>query len=184
MPAPLVRPSVPRDPASSGRRVALGQDAHPFGPGEPLRLGGVEITGAPRLHGHSDGDVVLHAVAGGLLAAAGLPDLGQLFPAGPATPSGVASTALLADVVGRVAAAGQRATAVDLTIVGARPRLAAWLEPIAASVASALGVAVEVVTIKASTGNLLGAEGAGRAISALALVTVEPVGSDVDEIGR
>lgn len=155
------------------RRHGLGQDAHPFGPGAPLLLGGVAFEGVPRLHGHSDGDVVLHAIADGLLGAAGLGDLGRLFPADDSTPRGIASTELLGTVLGRVAGAGWRPSAVDLTIIGARPRLGQRLEAIRDSVAGLLGLPVSVVNIKASSGNLDGSEGAGRTISTLALVTIE-----------
>lgn len=158
------------------RRTGIGHDSHPFGPGEPLRLGGVEIPRAPRLHGHSDGDVVLHALADALLGAAGLGDLGRLFPAGPTTPAGIDSGTLLEDVLGRLRDAGWQAVQVDLTIVGARPRLAGHLEAIRASIADRLGLPGEVVNVKASTGNLDGAEGAGRSMSTLAIVAIGPVG--------
>src|SRR5204862_3518378 len=109
-------------------RVGFGSDSHPFGPGRPLMLGGIEIAAAPRLSGHSDGDVALHAVADALLGAAAMGDLGRLFPSGPETPEGIASRRLLSDVARRLASAGWRATSVDLTIVGARPRLAGLLD--------------------------------------------------------
>jgi 2-C-methyl-D-erythritol 4-phosphate cytidylyltransferase/2-C-methyl-D-erythritol 2,4-cyclodiphosphate synthase len=160
--------------AMTGMRVGFGHDSHPFGPGTPLALGGVDIPGAPRLTGHSDGDVVLHAVADALLGAAGLGDLGRLFPADPSTPRGIASTLLLSTVVERVQAAGYRPSSVDLTVIGARPRLARWLDPMAAAIAAALGLATERVSVKASTGNLAGDEGAGRAMSARAVVVIEP----------
>jgi 2-C-methyl-D-erythritol 2,4-cyclodiphosphate synthase len=127
----------------------------------------------PRLHGHSDGDVALHAVADAMLGAAGLGDLGRLFPAGPTTPRGIAGRDLLAEVIRRLAAAGWRPAGLDLTIVAGRPRLGAQLEPMRAEVATILGLPTEAVEVKASSGNLEGAEGAGRAISALALATVE-----------
>lgn len=155
------------------RRTGIGHDAHPFGPGEPLRLGGVDIPGAPRLHGHSDGDVVLHALADALLGAAGLGDLGRMFPADASTPAGIDSRSLLADVVSRLADGGWRAASVDLTIVAARPRLGGYLEAIRASIADDLGIAPDAVNIKASSGNLDGSEGAGRSISTLALATIE-----------
>jgi 2-C-methyl-D-erythritol 4-phosphate cytidylyltransferase/2-C-methyl-D-erythritol 2,4-cyclodiphosphate synthase len=153
-------------------RTGIGHDSHPFGPETPLRLGGVEIDGAPRLYGHSDGDVALHAVADALLGATAMGDLGRLFPADIRTPSGVASTTLVEEVRKRIEAAGWRPASVDLTIIGARPRLAAYLEPMRASIASLLRVDVGVVNVKASTGNLDGSEGAGRSISAIAIVTV------------
>jgi 2-C-methyl-D-erythritol 4-phosphate cytidylyltransferase/2-C-methyl-D-erythritol 2,4-cyclodiphosphate synthase len=156
-----------------GRRFGIGHDSHPFGPGVPLRLGGIEIPGAPALYGHSDGDVALHAVADALLGAAGLGDLGRMFPAGSATPRGIESRDLLAAVFHRLAEAGWRPSAVDLTIVGSRPRLAAHLDDMRPAIAALLGVSTDAVSVKASSGNLDGAEGAGRSISALALATIE-----------
>jgi 2-C-methyl-D-erythritol 2,4-cyclodiphosphate synthase len=152
--------------------VGIGDDGHSFGPGSPLALGGVAIDGAPRLHGHSDGDVVLHAVCDALLGAAGLGDLGRLFPPGPATPAGIASAALLAECVRRVRAAGLLPLSVDITIVAARPRLAARLPEMREVIARLLAVPADRVSVKASTGNLAGWEGAGRGISARAIAVV------------
>jgi 2-C-methyl-D-erythritol 4-phosphate cytidylyltransferase/2-C-methyl-D-erythritol 2,4-cyclodiphosphate synthase len=156
-------------------RVGIGQDGHPFGPGSPLVLGGVVIDGAPRLHGHSDGDVALHAVCDALLGAAGLGDLGRLFPADPSTPEGIASGDMLAEVVRRVAASGWAVGNVDVTIVAARPRLAGHLDAMRAAIAGLLDVDTAAVNVKASTGNLAGDEGAGRSISALAVAMLEPL---------
>jgi 2-C-methyl-D-erythritol 4-phosphate cytidylyltransferase/2-C-methyl-D-erythritol 2,4-cyclodiphosphate synthase len=156
-------------------RVGTGIDRHPFGPGGPLVLGGVEIPGAPRLHGHSDGDVALHAVADALLGAAGQGDLGLLFPAGPATPRGIASRELLAVVVERLAASGLAPRRIDLTIVGARPRLSGHLEAMRHAIAGIVGLDIGAVSVKASTGNLGGDEGAGRSISTLAVALIGPV---------
>ncbi len=156
-------------------RVGYGDDSHSFGPGSPLALGGVEIAGAPRLHGHSDGDVGLHAAADALLGAAGLGDLGRVFPAGPETPSGIASTELLTQIVRRLADAGLRPAGVDLTIVAARPRLGSRLDAMREAIAAILGLPVGRVSVKASTGNLAGVEGAGRGISAHAVAVVEPI---------
>jgi 2-C-methyl-D-erythritol 4-phosphate cytidylyltransferase / 2-C-methyl-D-erythritol 2,4-cyclodiphosphate synthase len=162
--------SMVAGPPSS--RVGIGHDSHPFGPGGPLALGGIVIDGAPRLHGHSDGDVVLHALADALLGAAALGDLGRLFPADGRTPRGIASTELLAEVLRRVEAAGWRPVAVDLTIVAARPRLANHLEPMRDAIAALLRLDAEAVNVKASSGNLDGAEGAGRGISAMVVATL------------
>ena len=166
------RPSEAVGPAE---RVGTGVDSHPFGPGAPLVLGGVEIAGAPRLHGHSDGDVALHAVADALLGAAGLGDLGRLYPAGPSTPRGVASGELLAAVVARLAAERLAAKRIDLTIVGARPRLGAYLDPMREAIGRILGIDSAAVSVKASTGNLGGDEGAGRSVSAIAVAVVGTV---------
>ncbi len=154
-------------------RTGIGHDSHPFGPGSGLALGGIVIAAAPRLHGHSDGDVVLHAICDALLGAAGLGDLGRVFPAGPETPAGIASTAMLDEVRARVEQAGWRVTGLDVTIVGARPRLGAYLGLDAGSHRRlAWTSAIEAVSVKASTGNLDGPEGGGRSISALAVASL------------
>jgi 2-C-methyl-D-erythritol 4-phosphate cytidylyltransferase/2-C-methyl-D-erythritol 2,4-cyclodiphosphate synthase len=176
VPADLARAASLLSGADPTRRTGIGHDAHPFGPGEPLRLGGIDIEGAPRLHGHSDGDVVLHALADALLGAAGFGDLGRMFPADASTPAGVDSRSLLADVLGRLADGGWRPTGVDLTIVAARPRLGEHLEAIRVSIARVLDLTPEAVNVKASSGNLDGSEGAGRSISTLALATIEARG--------
>lgn len=154
-------------------RTGIGHDSHPFGPDVPLVLGGVEIAGAPRLYGHSDGDVALHAVADALLGAAGLGDLGRLFPADARTPTGVASGSLLRDVVRRLGTHGWRAQSVDLTIIAARPRLGTHLDSMRSAIAELLELDRAAVNVKASSGNLDGPEGAGRSVSALAIAAVE-----------
>lgn len=160
-------------PAVAPARVGFGHDSHPFGPEDGLRLGGIEIARAPRLAGHSDGDVALHAVADALLGAAGQGDLGRLFPPDARTPRGVASGELLRDVVGRLAAAGLRPASVDIVIIGARPRLGSRLDDMRTAIAGLLGLPTASVNVKASTGNLVGDEGAGRSIAARAVATVE-----------
>lgn len=162
-------------PRGDGLRVGIGRDRHPFGPGEPLRLGGVEIAGAPRLHGHSDGDVLLHAVADALLGGAALGDLGRLAPADDRTPKGIASDRLVARAREQLSGAGWRAVAIDATLMGARPRLRGHLEDIAANVAALLQLEPSRVSVKASTGNLQGPEGEGRAIAAEVIATLEPL---------
>jgi 2-C-methyl-D-erythritol 4-phosphate cytidylyltransferase / 2-C-methyl-D-erythritol 2,4-cyclodiphosphate synthase len=158
--------------APAAVRVGLGHDSHPFGPAMGLRLGGIEIPGAPRLAGHSDGDVVLHAVADALLGAAGLGDLGRLFPADASTPKGIASEALLREVASRLAGLGLSVSTIDLVVIGARPRLGLRLDEMRDAIAAVLGVEPGRVNVKASTGNLAGDEGAGRSISARAVVTL------------
>ena len=172
LPADLVRVGATLAPA--GPRIGFGHDVHPFGPSEPLRLGGIDIPRAPRLFGHSDGDVALHALADALLGAAGQGDLGRLFPADARTPRGIDSVELLAEVVARLKAAGLQPATVDMTIVAGRPRLAAHLPAIQDRVAGILGLDVGSVNVKASTGNLDGSEGAGRSISAEVIATVLP----------
>jgi 2-C-methyl-D-erythritol 4-phosphate cytidylyltransferase/2-C-methyl-D-erythritol 2,4-cyclodiphosphate synthase len=160
---------------AAGLRVGFGDDGHPFGPGGPLALGGIVVEGAPRLHGHSDGDVVLHAVCDALLGAAGLGDLGRHFPAGSATPAGIASREMLATCLDRVRAAGFAPVSVDITVVAARPRLGGRLAQMAAAIAGLLDLPDGRVNVKASTGNLAGFEGAGRGIAARAVAVVAPL---------
>lgn len=152
-------------------RIGLASDGHPFGPADGLRLGGLEIDQAPRLFGHSDGDVVLHALADAILGAAGGPDIGRLFPCSDARTAGIDSRDLLATVLERVAMPGWEPLSVDISVLGARPRLgAARLDAMRDAIAGLCGVSPYSVSVKASTGNLSGPEGAGRAISATALV--------------
>ena len=174
--------TLPADVARAGQvlapvrmRTGVGHDSHPFGPGTPLRLGGVAIDGAPRLVGHSDGDVALHAICDALLGASGQGDLGRLFPADARTKPGIASTEILSEVRRRLEAAGWRPAGVDVTVIAARPRLGAHLDLMRNSIAGLLGVVPSSVNVKASTGNLDGAEGAGRSISALAIAMVEAI---------
>jgi 2-C-methyl-D-erythritol 4-phosphate cytidylyltransferase/2-C-methyl-D-erythritol 2,4-cyclodiphosphate synthase len=154
-------------------RFATGYDSHPFGPDDGLRLGGIEIPGAPRLWGHSDGDAALHAICDALLAGAGMGDLGRAFPAGDPATRGIDSRELLAAVVSRLAGAGLAPVSIDLTITGARPKLGgARLDRMRAVIAGVVGLPPGAVSVKAATGNLAGEEGAGRTISASALAGV------------
>ena len=154
-------------------RTGYGQDGHQFGRNDGLWLGGLLIAEAPRLHGHSDGDAVLHALTTALLSTVGAGDIGRLYPAGEASTSGISSAQMLGRAIDLVAAAGWRPAAVGLSIVGARPRLGSVrLEEMRQRVAELVAVDPAAVSITASTGNLSGAEGGGRAIAATALVTV------------
>ena len=156
-----------------GARVTLGTDSHPFGPLDGLYLGGLHIEGAPRLQGHSDGDAVLHALCDALLAASGGGDLGRLFPSGQQHTRGIDSRELVAEVMRRVESAGLLVAALDLTILGVRPRIGGRrLDAMADAIAGLTRVDRGRVSVKAATGNLSGDEGAGRVISASCLATV------------
>ena len=160
---------------SDGARTTLGTDSHPFGPADGLQLGGLLVEGAPRLEGHSDGDAVLHALCDALLAASGGGDLGRLFPSGERGTRGIDSRELLAEVMRRTRAAGLLVSALDVTILGARPRLGGQrLDAMAELIAELTGAPRARVSVKAATGNLSGDEGAGRVISASCLATVVP----------
>lgn len=151
-------------------RLGLGQDSHGFGPDLGLWLGGIHIEDAPRLYGHSDGDVVLHAIATAILSATGNGDLGRLFPPTD-TRAGVASSELLRAAVAKAQESGWAVESAQVSLVGARPRLGGQrLEAMRARVAQLIGINPESVAVSASTGNLNGAAGAGREISATALI--------------
>jgi 2-C-methyl-D-erythritol 4-phosphate cytidylyltransferase/2-C-methyl-D-erythritol 2,4-cyclodiphosphate synthase len=166
----LVRLRVDR---ASRMTIGHGWDCHPFGPGDGLRIGGISVDGAPRLSGHSDGDVVLHALCDALLGSAGLGDLGRLFPSGAADTAGIDSGVLTADVVDRVRTAGFEPGHVDISIRGARPRFgAARLDAMGARIAELVRLDREDVSVTAATGNLAGDEGAGRVISADCMIVV------------
>jgi 2-C-methyl-D-erythritol 4-phosphate cytidylyltransferase / 2-C-methyl-D-erythritol 2,4-cyclodiphosphate synthase len=154
-------------------RIGQGHDSHPFGPGDGLALGGIRIDEAPALSGHSDGDAALHAVADALLAATGRGDLGRRFPAGDPSTRGIDSRSLVSAVVDELASHGWQTIGLDLLIRGARPRLgAARLEAMREAIAGLLGTLPSAIAVHASSGNLDGPEGAGRSISASAVVQV------------
>jgi 2-C-methyl-D-erythritol 4-phosphate cytidylyltransferase / 2-C-methyl-D-erythritol 2,4-cyclodiphosphate synthase len=154
-------------------RRGYGHDRHPFGPADGLWLGGVLIESAPRLYGHSDGDVALHALATAILAAGGLGDLGRMFPADDPSTEGAAGAELLARVVARAGAAGWRPLDAQVALVGGRPQLgAARLDQMRARIGELLGLPSDDIAVTASTGNLAGADGAGRQVSASAFVSL------------
>jgi 2-C-methyl-D-erythritol 2,4-cyclodiphosphate synthase len=153
--------------------TGIGWDSHRLVEGRPLILGGVTIPFARGLAGHSDADVLAHAVIDALLGAAGLGDIGQHFPDTDPRHAGADSMALLREVVALVRdERGLAVVHVDSTVVMERPRLAPHRDPIRASLAAALGVAAEQVNVKASTGEGMGFVGRGEGVAALAVATV------------
>ncbi|HUK77568.1 MAG TPA: 2-C-methyl-D-erythritol 2,4-cyclodiphosphate synthase [Thermoleophilia bacterium] len=136
-------------------------------------LCGLEIAHEQGLTGHSDADVATHAVIDALLGAAGMGDIGTLFPDTDPAFAGVSSLALLRDVVARLAAAGWLVGNVDLVIVAERPKLAPYRAQMAALLAAALGVADDAVGVKATTTEGMGFEGRGEGISASAVCLLE-----------
>jgi len=150
-------------------RVGFGYDIHRLAAGRRLVLGGVAIEHPTGLVGHSDGDVLLHAIADALLGAAGLGDLGSLFPSDDPAYAGADSLDLLSRVGSKVREAGYEVASVDATVVAEHPRLAARTDAMRAKVAGALGVAVAAVSVKAKTNDGAGAIGAGDAIAAFAV---------------
>lgn len=159
-------------PSPGATRTGFATDQHAFGPGDGLWLAGVELSAAPRLFGHSDGDAALHALAGALLGAAALGDLGTIYPADERTRQGIASAELLRGVRDRLASAGWRPSSVDLTIRAARPVIGPALPAMRQAIAAILELDVDAVSVKASTGNLSGDVGAGRVVAADALASI------------
>jgi 2-C-methyl-D-erythritol 2,4-cyclodiphosphate synthase len=150
-------------------RTGIGVDSHRFAPGRRLVLGGVEIPYERGLAGHSDADVLAHAITDALLGAAGLGDIGELFPDTDPRWESADSMALLRDVVDRVRAAGFEVGHVDATVMMERPRLAPFREAIRASLGAVLGS----VNVKATTGEGMGFVGRGEGVAALAVATLE-----------
>ncbi len=156
-------------------RVGLGFDVHPFGGDGKLVLAGVELPGTG-LVGHSDADVVAHAVADALLGAAGLPDLGTLFPASDESYRGVSSLALLREVADRVAAAGWRVSNVDVVIAAEQPRIGPHVEAMGLNLRQAIApLEPEVVTVKPKRAEGLGAIGRAEGIAAWAVTLLSRV---------
>lgn len=161
---------------SRGQRIGQGFDAHRLVAGRPLWLGGVEIPHGRGLEGHSDGDVLLHAVTSALLGALGEGDLGSWFPSDDERWRGAASGALLARVVARVAERGLAVGNVDATVIAQEPRLAPHRAAMAARLAALLGAPAERVNVKVTSTDRLGAIGRGEGIAAEAVVLLEAAG--------
>ena len=160
-------------------RVGLGYDVHPFGSHGSLVIGGVVIDDAPALVGHSDADVVAHAVADALLGPTGLPDLGELFPASDPAYAGASSVGLLTEVAGRVAHEGWWIGNVDVAIAAERPKLGPHTQAMAMNVAAALDVAREPmgrgihVAVRPKGGEGLGYIGRAEGIAVWAVALLE-----------
>jgi 2-C-methyl-D-erythritol 2,4-cyclodiphosphate synthase len=155
-------------------RVGLGFDLHGPDPDRPLRLAGVPFEGEPGLGGHSDGDVISHAVADALLGAAAMGDLGDHFPDTAPEAAGMAGLELLSRVVGMLRERRLAVRTCDLTFVGERPHLAARRDEMRRNLGSVLRVADERVSVKATRPEGLGLTGDGA--GCLAVVSVGPAG--------
>jgi 2-C-methyl-D-erythritol 2,4-cyclodiphosphate synthase len=151
-------------------RTGLGVDSHRFAPGRRLVLGGVEIPFERGLAGHSDADVLAHAVTDAILGAAGLGDIGEHFPDTDPRWEGADSIALLREVVALAARDGWTVAHVDATVMLERPKLAPFRAEIAARLADAIGA---TVSVKATTGEGMGFVGREEGVAALAVATLE-----------
>jgi 2-C-methyl-D-erythritol 2,4-cyclodiphosphate synthase len=152
-------------------RVGIGVDAHALEAGVPLVLGGVELDHPRGLAGHSDGDVLAHALIDAVLGAAGLGDIGSLFPSGEDRFRGISSLTLLSEAYGQVRAAGWRLVNADCVLVGEEPRIAAHREQMRRRLAEAIGEGE--VNVRATTTDGLGFTGRGDGLAAHAVALLE-----------
>jgi 2-C-methyl-D-erythritol 2,4-cyclodiphosphate synthase len=151
-------------------RVGLGVDAHAFEDGVPLVLGGVRFDHPRGLAGHSDGDVIAHAVIDAVLGAAGLGDIGSLFPSDSSTPSGIDSLDLLRDAYERVQAAGWRLINADCVLIGQEPRIVDRRDEMESRLSAVLG---RPVSVRATTTDRLGFTGRSEGLAAQAVALLE-----------
>lgn len=154
-------------------RVGIGHDTHRFAEGRPLILGGVRIEHPRGLYGHSDADVICHAVADALLGAAGMGDIGEHYPDTDPRWKGLDSTQLLSEVVGRLEVAGWRVVNCDVIVHAQEPKLSAYKPAIRSKVAALLGLDETGLNIKAKTGEHVGPIGRAEAISCEAVVLID-----------
>ena len=157
-------------------RIGQGFDVHALVPGRKLIIGGVEIPFERGLLGHSDADVLLHAVADALLGAAGLGDIGRHFPDSDARFKDADSRQLLREAARLIDRAGYRVVNVDATVIARAPRMAPHVAAMAANIAADLGIEAGCVNIKAKTTESLGFTGRGEGIAAQAVALIERAG--------
>ncbi|HET8743769.1 MAG TPA: 2-C-methyl-D-erythritol 2,4-cyclodiphosphate synthase [Gaiella sp.] len=155
-------------------RIGLGVDAHAFGEGTPLVLGGVTIDHPRGLVGHSDGDVLAHALTDALLGAAGLGDIGGLFPSDDERYRGADSLVLLAEAYRGVGEAGYELASADCVLIGEEPRVAPHREAMRDRLAGALGVERERINVRATTTDGLGFTGRREGLAAQAVALLRP----------
>ena len=157
-------------------RVGTGVDAHAFEQGVRLVLGGVQIESPRGLAGHSDGDVIAHALIDALLGAAGLGDIGSLFPSGDPAWEGASSLDLLRRALDDVRAAGYQLVNADCVLIGEEPRIATVREQMRERLADACAVEVERVNVRATTTDALGFTGRREGLAAVAVALVRQSG--------
>jgi 2-C-methyl-D-erythritol 2,4-cyclodiphosphate synthase len=150
-------------------RVGIGVDAHAFAAGVPLRLGGVELESPRGLAGHSDGDVIAHALVDALLGPAGLGDIGAMFPSGEPQWEGASSLDLLRGAYASVRQAGWELVNADCVLVGEEPRIGPHRDEMRAALAGALEVEPDRISVRATTTDKLGFTGRGEGLAAHAV---------------
>lgn len=154
-------------------RVGIGYDVHAFVEGRPLILGGIQIPHSRGLLGHSDADVLLHAIIDAILGATGLGDIGRLFPDTDQAFKDISSIILLERVYGKIHEAGYRVVNVDAVVVTQQPKIAPYVDEMRRVIAGALKIEPGLVGIKGKTSEGLGFQGRGEGMSAQAVVLME-----------
>lgn len=147
-------------------RIGHGYDVHRLVEGRKLIIGGVEIPYEKGLLGHSDADVLLHAISDSLLGAAAMGDIGAIFPDTDPAFKDADSLLLLRDVVGRITEAGFKPVNIDATIIAQQPKMRPYIDRMRENIADALGVEIDCINVKATTEEKLGFTGSGEGISA------------------
>ena len=163
-------------------RVGLGVDAHAFADGIPLVLAGIQFDEDRGLAGHSDGDVVTHALIDALLGAASLGDIGTLFPSDDDALRGVSSLLLLRNAYGKVKSAGFELVNADCVLIGEQPRIADRREEMCARIADTMGVEVDRIAIRATTTDHLGFTGRREGLMAQAVALLRQPGDAGSEL--
>ena len=156
-------------------RVGIGDDTHRLGKGGPLRIGGIDVQGDHHAIGHSDADVLLHAVVDALMGAIAGPDIGRLFPDDREENAGRDSRDFVAEAVRRVEASGHRIANVDAVVLLQRPKLAGCIDEMRQAIAEMLAVPISSVGLKAKTGESLGEIGRSEAVQARVAAMLVPV---------
>ena len=157
-------------------RIGLGVDAHAFADGIPLVIAGIRLDDDRGLAGHSDGDVVTHALIDALLGASGLGDIGTLFPADDDSLRGVSSLLLLRNAYGKVTASGLELVNADCILIGEQPRIADRRDEMRARLADTMGVGAERIAVRATTTDHLGFTGRREGLAAQAVVLLRQPG--------
>jgi len=157
-------------------RIGEGWDVHALVTGRPLVLGGVTVPHTHGLLGHSDADALLHAITDALLGAAGLGDIGRMFPDTDPAHAGADSAVLLSTALQRVRAAGWAVVNVDSTIIAQAPKMAPHIPAMRERIAGVLGVGADRVNVKAKTAEKMGPVGEGRSIEARAVCLLQRIG--------
>jgi len=169
------RGASPPPAADATLRIGIGYDSHPFAPGRPLTLGGILIPSEVGLSGHSDADAICHAITDAVLGAAGLGDIGEMFPDTDPGNKNRDSIGMLEAAVRRLKTAGYKVGQVDVSVIAEMPRISAHREKIRARLAVALGIDSTSVSVKGKTNEGMGWIGRKEGLACIAVATVKEI---------